>query len=212
MDASGLPPRSRESLERLEAYVHSVLARPSPHLLAVACGAIPRGGDAYGSPFYGGALVARPTDEPRFEYDRQEMLAMCREVIGEAPGLRRFIVHCARESTAAVWAVRHKLVPGIEVDAIAKKRGGIDKRVKAELASMRTPDVESVVFGRPVHSTEPVLWMVLDTGQRHLEPTPALLQLLAESDRLYRGAGHELVSATWSLDRRTHLEFSDHFE
>jgi hypothetical protein len=211
MDASGLPRRSREALASLEAGIMRVLEQPSPHERAVGSAAIPPGGNAYGSPFYGGRLLARPMDTPPFTYDREDMSRLFRAVIGEAPGLRRVIVHAARESTSAAWSLRHKVVTGAEVDALAKRRTALDKKVKAELARLQTDDGRTLVFGRRAHGDRPELSRNLTRGFESLPPPPALLELFTETERLYHEAGHELVVATWTLDVNR-FAFSDHFE
>lgn len=197
-----LPAEAREALARLEETIHGALGSECPHVALVGRGAIERGENPYDAPMFGGQLLAYPSLARIQHTEEDQVRRLFQEVVHRAPGLRVVIVRGQRPTRDAPWAFTAKLVSGVELDALRRRRAALDKSIRGLLEALRADDKADIHFGR--FGDDPGLKIAHfdENGRRSEGATPAWEGHYAEAARLYADAGLELVSAIWKLNGR----------
>ncbi|MFO0554065.1 MAG: hypothetical protein U0271_37135 [Polyangiaceae bacterium] len=184
---------------KLEEVVRAALEPYSPHLVAVGRFGIEKGEHPYRST--AGAALFVGANRERVQDEGGEVRRSFQEVIHRAPGLRVVIIHASRTSEREPWRITHKLLAGVEVDALRKQRSKIDASVKAELKKLQAEAKGDYYFFGSLSGSSKV--QVFDDAGAHPRPaSPELLRQFADAVRIYQAAGLELTDMIWKLRGR----------
>ena len=210
MKYDDLPPETRQPLDVLiEAVEQALNADDSPHTRAVAYGWIEDPKDPHAT-LSGGGIDA--PGRPEFDYDERNVRKLYRAALDSSDRLlHTIVIHAERATDQDPWKLGPvKLVSRKEHDAILAERAVIDDQVRAELEPL-AKGARWAGFGRN-NIGKPVRLVRGDAqGLTDLPITDRLLNLLQQTEAIYRKAGLDLLIIDWSLEG-SELDVREYFE
>ena len=210
MELANLPDDVRTTIEQLSSGIEAALAsdEESPHTTAVSISSIAEDQADSPNPTLSGGDIRAPR-RPPFDYDEDAVQELHRAALESGKRLLHTIIIFAERSGSA-WRARAKLVTRPEYAKLRAARTPLDEQIKGELMTL-AKDAARVSFGRDNYGAPTRLVKKDSDGVKDLSPTPSLLQLFSQVEKLYRDAGLVPVVLHWTL-RGKDVDFRDYFE
>lgn len=211
MNLDELPPETKVKIDELKAAVEEALkSKPSPHIKAVSESSMPDGPRPTDA-LVGGTI--RAPAKPPFLYDKRKIGELHRSVLQSGKGeLFGVIFRAERANISADWVLQTKAISRKEHEEITQARQQIDKEVERVLRQVSTfPPLEWISFGRDQTQKEPIIHKKGPSGVEKQSANPQLLELLSQTEELYRAKNLELVIASWTVGENG-IEFREYLE
>jgi hypothetical protein len=212
MELAQLPEEVRTSIEQLSAGIEAALASDpeTPHTTAVSISSIAEDQADSPNPTLTGGGIRAP-QRPPFDFDEGAVRKLHRAALESGKRLlHTIIISAERSGSEQAWRARAKLVTRPEYAKLRTARTPLDEQIKVELTTL-AKDAARVSFGRDNYGAPTRLVRKDGDGVKDLSPTPSLLQLFSQVEKLYRDAGLVPVVLHWTL-RGKDVDFRDYFE